>query len=57
MTKNKTGEQSCPYNIGVKCDIGACECAGCGWHPTEAYRRREDLKQRGGAPYGQQARK
>lgn len=57
MTKNKTGEQPCPYNIGVKCNIGACECARCGWNPMEAYRRRRDLQQKGGAPYGQQAQK
>ena len=51
MMKNKTGEQPCPYNIG------ACDCARCGWYPMEAYRRRADLKQKGGAPYGQQAQK
>lgn len=65
MTKNKTGEQSCPYNIGVKCNIGACECARCGWYPMEAWRRRADLKQKGCADlkqkgcaaYGQQVEK
>lgn len=57
MTKNKTGEQLCPYNIGVKCNIGACECARCGWYPLEAYRRRADLKQKGCAAYGQQVEK
>lgn len=57
MTKNKTGEQPCLYNIGVKCNIGACECDRCGWYPMEANRRRADLKQRGGAPNGQQAKK
>lgn len=51
MTKNKTGEQPCPYNIGDS------ECARCAWHPTEAYRRRVDLKQKGCAAYGQQVEK
>lgn len=51
MTKNKTGEQPCPYNIGDS------ECARCGWNPTEAYRRRVDLKQKGCAAYGQQVEK
>lgn len=57
MTKNKTGKQPCPYNIGVKCNIGDSECARCGWNPKEAYRRREDLKQKGCAAYGQQVEK
>lgn len=57
MTKTKTGEQPCPYNIGVKCNIGDSECARCGWHPMEAYRRRVDLKQKGCVAYGQQVEK
>lgn len=52
MAKNKTCEQPCPYNIGVKCNIGACECAGCGWYPPEAYRRWV-LRQKEGSPNGQ----
>ena len=57
MTKNKTCEQPCPYNIGVKCNIGACECAKCGWYIMEAYRRRRDLKHRGCVMHGKQVEK
>lgn len=57
MSKSKTGEQLCPYNIGVKCNISACECAKCGWDPMEAYRRRRDLQQKGCVTHGQQVEK
>ena len=57
MSKSKTGEQPCPYNIGVKCNIGACECAKCGWYPMEAYRRRRELQEKGCVMYGQQVEK
>ena len=57
MPKSKTGEQPCPYNIGVKCNIGACECAKCGWYPMEAYRRRRDLQEKGCVMHGQQVEK
>ena len=57
MSKSKTGEQPCPYNIGVKCSIGARECAKCGWYPMEAYRRRRDLQQKGSVMHGKQVEK
>lgn len=59
MSRNKINEQPCPYNIGVKCDIGArdFDCSSCGWYPMEAYRRRMDLKQKGGALNGEQTEK
>ena len=57
MTKNKTGEQPCPYNIGVKCNLGSRECAKCGWYPMEAYRRRRDLQQKGCVMHGKQVEK
>ena len=57
MANSKTREQPCPYNIGVKCNIGACECAKCGWYPMEAYRRRMDLQQRGCVMHGKQVEK
>lgn len=56
MTKNKTGEPPCHYNIGVKCNTGACECARCGWYPMESYRRRVDLKQKGRVDLNQKGR-
>ena len=55
--KNKTGKQPCPYNIGLKCNIGDCECAKCGWYPMESYRRRRDLQQKGCVMHGQQVEK
>ena len=57
MSKVKTGEQPCPYNIGVKCNISSRECAKCGWYPMEAYRRRRDLQQKGCVMNGQQVEK
>lgn len=59
MSRNKINEQPCPYNIGVKCDIGArdYDCASCGWYPMEAHRRRMDLKRKGGALNGEQTEK
>lgn len=57
MSKSKTGEQPCPYNIGVKCNIGSCECAKCGWYPMESYRRRRDLQQKGSVMHGKQVEK
>lgn len=46
MARNKINEQPCPYNIGVKCDMGArdYDCASCGWFPMEDHRRHEVLR-------------
>lgn len=59
MSRNKINEQPCPYNIGVKCDIGArdYDCASCGWFPAEAYRRRKDLQMKGGSLDGKSPEK
>ena len=57
MAKSKSIEQPCPYNSAVMCNIGACECAKCGWYPMEAYRRRRDLQQRGCVMHGKQVEK
>ena len=57
MSKSKTGELPCPYNIGVKCNIGTCKCAKCGWYPMEAYRRRRDLQKKGCVMHGPQIEK
>lgn len=57
MTKSKTGEQPCHYNIGIKCNISTCECAKCGWYPMESYRRRRELQEKGCVKLGQQVEK